>query len=194
VSLAARKTKSGEYPVIDLERKALLALFENMPAIRLVQRDGKIHLLPLATELRKRERLTRLKDKVLSDKPLDVGGTSYGAGVLAHALDDGLNESGVATHQRFANEISPELLQHALTFRLRDPIKQWSLLRRCKNLHLMKLPASTSRALAFEAGLPCPGASSAGGARRKTSKAEEHPKVGHLVVAALVIISKQTQP
>lgn len=189
--VSRKETKSGEYPVIDLESKALLALFENMPAIRLVQRDGEIHLLPLATELRKRERLTRLKDKVLSDKPLDMGGTSYGAGLLAHALDEGLKESGLATHQRFANEIRPELLQHASTFQtswsektmvVAAPMQEFAFDEAARK-HM-------PRTEVWEAGLPCSGASSSGRARRKTSKAEEHPEVGHLVVPALVMIAK----
>jgi DNA (cytosine-5)-methyltransferase 1 len=42
----------------------------------------------------------------------------------------------------------------------------------------------------MEAGLPCSGASVAGRAKRGTPKPEDHPEVGHLVVAALVIIAK----
>lgn len=42
----------------------------------------------------------------------------------------------------------------------------------------------------MEAGLPCSGASTAGRAKRKTALPEDHPEVGHLVVAALVILAK----
>jgi DNA (cytosine-5)-methyltransferase 1 len=42
----------------------------------------------------------------------------------------------------------------------------------------------------MEAGLPCSGASVSGRARRGTKLAEDHPHVGHLVVAALMILAK----
>ncbi|MCF6783744.1 hypothetical protein [Stutzerimonas stutzeri] len=45
-------------PVIDINSKELLALFDGMSSIRLVQRKGEIYLLPLASEIRKKERLT----------------------------------------------------------------------------------------------------------------------------------------
>lgn len=42
----------------------------------------------------------------------------------------------------------------------------------------------------LELGLPCSGASTAGRAKKGTSMPEEHEHVGHLVVAAMVILSK----
>jgi len=45
----------------------------------------------------------------------------------------------------------------------------------------------------LEMGLPCSGASRAGASKRGLSKMEDHPEVGHLVFAALVILNK-TQP
>lgn len=182
--------QGNENPIIDIESKELLALFDGMSSIRLVQRQGEIYLLPLATELRKKERLTRLKTKMQTNQPLDVGSLSHGGGLLADAVHTGLDQAGVKSHNRMANEIRPELLNHSArgtnwtdnTLAIGAPMQELAFddaaMRHVPRLDVM------------EAGLPCSGASTAGRARRGTSHPEQHPEVGHLVVAALVILAR----
>lgn len=182
--------KGGANPVIDLESRELLALFDGMAAIRVVQREGEIYLLPLATEIRKKERLSRLKQKVLAGLPLETGSLSHGGGLLANAVHEGLQQAGLATNKRMANEIRTELLNHA------SQSPDWSSSTLPVGAPMQELAFDESamrhvpRLDVMEAGLPCSGASVAGRAKRGTAVPEDHPLVGHLVVAALVILAK----
>lgn len=183
--------KGNRNPVIDLNSRDLLALFDGMSAIRLVQREGEIYLLPLASEIRKKERLSRLKAKVLAGEPLSVGSLSHGAGLLSHAMHEGLKQAGIESKTRFANEIRQELLEHSArthdhwapdTITLAAPMQELAF----DEAAMRHLP----RTEIMEMGLPCSGASVAGRAKRGTAKPEDHPHVGHLVVAALIILAK----
>lgn len=177
-------------PVIDINSQELLALFDGMSAVRLVQRKGEIYLLPLATEIRKKERLNRLKAKVRAGQPLDVGSLSHGGGLLSHAVHEGLKQSGLESRNRVANEIRSELLDHAShgsnwseeTLPIAAPMQELAF----DSAAMQHMP----RLDVMEMGLPCSGASVAGRAKRRTSHPEAHPEVGHLVVAALVILAK----
>lgn len=190
--VVSKKSKNDrDLPVIDINSKELLALFDGMSSIRLVQREGEIYLLPLATELRKKERMTRLKKKLENGEPLDIGSLSHGGGVLTHAIHEGLKAGGIESRLAFANEIRGELLDHAATHNdawsqdtmpLAAPMQELAFDEKA----MSKIP----RTEGMEMGLPCSGASAAGRAKRGTSKPEDHPEVGHLAVAALVILAK----
>lgn len=178
-------------PVIDLNSSQLLALFDGMSSIRLVQREGEIYLLPLASEIRKKERLSRIKNKVQSGEPLTVGSLSHGAGLLSHAVHEGLKQAGLESRTQFANEIRPELLEHSArthehwtpqTIALAAPMQELAF----DDAAMRHIP----RTDVMEMGLPCSGASKAGRAKRGTAQPEDHPLVGHLVVAALIILAK----
>lgn len=182
--------RHGEVPIIDINSKQLLALFEGMSAVRLVQRKGEIYLLPLATEIRKKERLNRLQHKIKNGIPLEIGSLSHGIGLLAKAVHDGFNKAGLMTQKGFVNEIRPELLEHAshapewteTTVPIAAPMQELAF----DEAAMRNLPRQDG----FELGLPCSGASVSGRARRGTAVPEEHPEVGHLVVAALMILAK----
>ncbi|WP_326430375.1 DNA cytosine methyltransferase (plasmid) [Stutzerimonas frequens] len=178
-------------PVIDLNSVDLLALFDGMSSIRLVQRKGEIYLLPLASEIRKKERLSRLRRKVKSGEPLAVGSLSHGGGLLSHAVHEGLRQAGLESTTAFANEIRPELLEHSArthehwtddTIALAAPMQELAF----DEAAMRHIP----RTEVMEMGLPCSGASIAGRAKRGTAKPEDHPHVGHLVVAALMILAR----
>ena len=113
--VVSRKThRSGhEVPVIDINSRELLALFEGMDAVRLMQREGKIYLSPLASEIKKKSRLNRLKRKVEQNEPLTMGSLSHGAGLLSRAIQNGLAKAGLSTEHGLTNEIRPELLEHS---------------------------------------------------------------------------------
>ena len=178
-------------PIIDINSKALLAIFDGMAAIRVVVKKDEIYLLPLASEIKKRERFTRLREKLENGDPLAIGSLSHGGGVLTHAIHAGLGQAGIGSHLTFANEIRGELLEHASIHN-----EAWS-----ENTQVLSAPmqelafddrgvASIPKVDILEAGLPCSGASRSGRVKLNLAHPEAHPHVGHLVVSALVIISK----
>lgn len=178
-------------PIIDLNSKELLAIFDGMAAIRVAVREGEIYLLPLASELKKQERFKRLREKLESGEALTMGSLSHGGGILSHAIHSGLAAAGIESKLAFANEIRGELLEHA-----RVHNDAWSDATKVYAAPMQEL-AFDERGLAnipkveiLEMGLPCSGASKAGKSKRGIIHAEAHPDVGHLVVAALVIVSK----
>ena len=184
---------SGERvnPVIDLNSKSLLAVFDGMDAVRVVVKEGQIFLLPLASELKKQERFTRLRARLETGTPLSTASLSFGGGILTHALHAGLAAGGVLSNLAFANEIREELLEHAKvhndawapsTIPLAAPMQELAFDERAMS-HLPKIDV-------LEMGLPCSGASPAGKSKRALSHPEDHPEVGHLVVGALMILAK----
>lgn len=178
-------------PVIDINSKALLAIFDGMAAVRVVVKKDQIYLMPLASELKKQERFLRLRTKLENGEPVALGSLSHGGGVLSHAVHSGLQQAGISSRLAFANEIRDELLEHAAVHN-----DAWS--------HDTQILAAPMQELAFddrgvasipkvdilEMGLPCSGASRAGKSKRGLVHPEAHPHVGHLVVSALVIVSK----
>jgi DNA (cytosine-5)-methyltransferase 1 len=169
----------------------MLAIFDGMAAVRVVPKDGQIYILPLASELKKQERFQRLRSKLESGEPLLIGSLSHGGGILTHAVHEGLRRAGIESKLAFANEIRPELLEHAAesndawtdeTLPLAAPMQELAFDDRGL-AHLPKVEI-------LEAGIPCSGASRAGVAKRGLKHPEDHPEVGHLVVAALVLLNK----
>jgi DNA (cytosine-5)-methyltransferase 1 len=189
--VSAKQIGERMNPVIDLNSKELLAVFDGMSAVRVAAKDGEIYLLPLASELKKQERFKRLKEKLESGDPLTLGSLSHGGGILSHAVHSGLAAAGVKTELGFANEIRGELLEHA-----RVHNDAWSESTKVYAAPMQELAqderglSSLPRLEILEMGLPCSGASKAGKSKRGLVHAEAHPEVGHLAYAALVILSK----
>jgi DNA (cytosine-5)-methyltransferase 1 len=191
--VSGKRSKDGETmnPLIDLNSQELLAIFDGMTSVRVAVKQGEIYILPLASELKKRERFTRLKQKLESGEPLAIGSISHGGGIMAHAIHQGLSAAGHTTKLAFANEIREELLEHAQIHN-----DAWSSDTKVFAAPMQELAfdergiANIPKTEIFEAGIPCSGASKSGRAKRGLAHAESHPEVGHLVVAALVILSK----
>jgi len=154
-------------------------------------KQGKIYLLPLASELKKQERFGRLREKLEAGDPLAVGSLSHGGGILSHAIHSGLKASGVENRLAFANDIREELLEHAAVHN-----DAWDENTMVFSAPLQELAfdergvAQIPKVEIMEMGLPCSGESRAGKAKRGLSSGEAHPDVGHLVVGALVILNK----
>lgn len=178
-------------PVIDINSKALLAIFDGMAAIRVVVKKDQIYLLPLASEIKKRERFVRLRAKLENGEAIDIGSLSHGGGILTHAIHAGLKQAGIVSRLAFANEIRGELLEHAAVHN-----DAWSGDTKMLAAPMQELAfddrgvASIPKVDVLEMGLPCSGASKAGRSKRGLAHPEAHPHVGHLVVGALVIVSK----
>jgi DNA (cytosine-5)-methyltransferase 1 len=178
-------------PIIDINSKALLAMFDGMAAVRVVVKKDQIYLMPLASEVKKRERFVRLREKLQNGDLIDIGSLSHGGGILSHAIHSGLEQAGVPSRLAFANEIRGELLEHASIHN-----DAWSQDTQILATPMQELAfdnrgvASIPKVDVLEMGLPCSGASQAGKSKRGLAHPEAHPHVGHLVVAALVIVNK----
>ncbi|MDO9099696.1 MAG: DNA cytosine methyltransferase [Caldisericota bacterium] len=190
-AVSARRRQDEDLPVIDINSAELLAVFDGMDAVRVVVGKGKIFLLPLASEMRKVERINRLRTKLIEKQPLAAGSLAHGGGVLTHAIHQGLKDANIECDLTFVNELREDLLLHAMvqndawnedTAALAVPMQELAqdewLLSRLPKLDLLEM------------GLPCSGASLAGHTKKGLEKMEDHEEVGHLVYSALVVISK----
>lgn len=197
-TVSARKRGDERLPVLDINSRDLLAAFEGMHSVRVVVGEACVYLLPLASEIKKRERLNRLTHKITQGQPLATGSLAHGGGILAHAIHQGLQDAGVRSELAFANELREDLIEHACRFNdawtgggsgrtaalvvpMQEAVQDDWLMARLPQLEILEM------------GLPCSGASKAGVAKRGLQKMEDHPGVGHLVFAALTILNK-TQP
>lgn len=180
-----------EVPVIDINSKTELAEFEGCESIRVVFGEGQVFISPVASEIRRVRRLQRLRDRIASSQPLATAGVCSGGGVLSHAVHAGFKDAAVTTRVALFNELREELVDQAQAHN--DALTRDTVLL---NLPLQELAfddALTKRlgeVDVVELGLPCSGASLAGRAKRSLGIPEEHPDVGHLVVAALALLAK----
>lgn len=111
--VVSRKSRGTEHlPVIDINSSKDLCVFEGQEAVRVVIMDREIHILPIASEAKRQDRLARLSSNVEAGTLISAG-ISFGGGVLDHAAHAGLKEAGLATRLAFANEIDESLLRHA---------------------------------------------------------------------------------
>ena len=189
--VSGKKVGDRNNPIIDINSKELLAMFDGMAAIRIVVKKDQIYLMPLASEVKKRERFVRLREKLENGDELTIGSLSHGGGILSHAIHSGLKIAGIDSRLAFANEIRGELLEHASIHN-----DAWSEDTQILATPMQELAfddrgvASIPKVEILEMGLPCSGASRAGRSKRGLVHPEAHPDVGHLVVSALVIVSK----
>ena len=189
--VSSRTRADREIPIIDINSGELLALFNGLDHVRVIFKAGEIRILPLASELRARERVARAEEKVKSGAPFTFGSLAHGGGVMDDALEAGFKLSGVACVLAFANEIRTDLTEHAIglgrswkssTIALNGKMQEFAF-----DDYLMRKIGMID---VLSAGLPCSGASVAGRVRRKLAHAEAHPEVGHLVVAFLAIVAR----
>ncbi|MBA9841980.1 hypothetical protein D7S97_33820 [Burkholderia contaminans] len=105
-----------EVPVIDIQNESLLGIFVRMglAAVRIVVQMRRIFVLPVASEVRAKERVDRLREKLKGDEPLLMGSFSSGIGILDRAAHTGLAEAGIRTRLAIANEIREDCMEHAL--------------------------------------------------------------------------------
>lgn len=182
------------YPVIDINSAELLKMFDGMDAVRMIVRKGEVVFVPMASEMKKRERYQRIAKKLANNEPLHVASAFHGAGLLSRAIHDGFARQGVKAEAVFLNEIREDLIEHAATHN--SAVSASTLLIGAPSQELVQdewMMSQMPRVDVLEMGIPCSGASVAGRAKRNLEKPEDHPEVGHLCFAALVIVMK-TQP
>lgn len=188
----SQKERNGKtIPVIDINSKLILQVFEGMNCVRVIMRTNEIHIIPEVVEVKKTERLNRLDAKIQSGQPLTIGSISHGGGILSHALHKGLGQAGFNTKLSFANDIRDDLLEQASLVN-----DAWSsdTVRVNAPMQSLVLDSWMMSKLGFvdvlEMGIPCSGASVAGRSKNGTSMAEQHEEVGHLIAPAIQLIGQ----
>ena len=177
--------------VIDVNSRRLLAALSVFRTLRIVVlRLGELLVTPTASEERRLERIAGALSRLLAGDTLAAGSVCHGGGILSHAAHQGLAEAGVDCSLAWANEIRPELIDHASgvnecwepdTIGLAAPLQELAFDRQA----LARLPCVD----VLEAGLACSGASASGRAKRHLAAPEAHPEVGHLVAGFLALVA-----
>ena len=190
--MVSHKHRHGKtIPVVDINSAEILGIFAGFERIRVIAMDGVIHILPLATDKRVKDRLDRLREELANDKPLSTGDVSHGGGILAHALHEGLAEAGISSEMLFANDIREDLLEHASehnpawtekTTMLAAPMQELAF----DEWAISRLPSCSF----FHGGIPCQGASLSGRSKNAIPCPEAHEDVGHLVAAFLTLVGR----
>lgn len=189
--VSGKKKGDHQIPIIDLNSKELLSIFDGIESVRVLVQDGKISILPVASEQRAKERLEIIKAKIDAGLPIATGALSAGIGVLDHAIHAGLSQAGINSTLVLSNEIREDCQNQAVAYNdaytastvlLNGPLQEIAFDQYVMN-HLPQVDF-------LIAGLPCSGASSAGATKLGLAMPENHPAVGHLIVAFLAVIGK----
>lgn len=187
--VSVKMRKDRQIPVIDINNNELLEMFDGLETVRVIYQSCKIYILPLASELRKRERIERAKQLMISGQPLAVGSFAHGMGVMDDAVAEGFRQGGITTKLKFANEIRFDLIDHCMTIKRtfdKDTIALHGKIQELvRDEYVMKKVGCVDL---LTAGIPCSAASVAGRAKTKTSRPEQHLEVGHLVVPVVEMI------
>lgn len=177
-------------PVIDLNSANMLAMFDGLQSLRVIYDDNVVHIMPLATEARKAERIARAKAKLATGEPLAIGSVSTGVGALMLATHKGLEEGGVPSKLAFAVEIESDYIEQC---ERANPAWASDAIMVAAPMQEVAFDAWAIRRLpvcdVLEAGLPCTAASLAGRAKKGLKLPEQDPNVGHLVVGFLAIVA-----
>lgn len=203
-TVSGRDSRDGSRrtPLIDINNDDVLKVFEGMDAVRMIVAPGRIFFLPLASEMKRVDRLTRLAENV-AKMELTLGSAFTGGGTMLHAIKAGLQKAGFKANTAFVSEIREDLADHLVTHN--DAVGRAALL----NAPLQELVqddammASLPKVDGLEMGIPCSAASPAGMSKKKGDRkargedltdapqlAEMHEQVGHLVFASLALINR----
>lgn len=189
--LVSQKEKNGKtFPVIDINSTQALGMFDGLEAVRIVLENNTIHILPIASEVKRVERLKRLKAN-LGNGVVTTASLSFGGGILDHAAHTGLKDSGIEATLAMANEIDESLMNHAIAHN--EVWKEKTIGIAAPMQELVQDDAAMQRLPKVDimaCGLPCSGASMAGKSKRKIEFMEQHPVVGHLIASAIMVINR----
>jgi DNA (cytosine-5)-methyltransferase 1 len=196
--VSGRIRNDKQVPIIDINNDEIGKLFEGMTRLRVIFQEGKIVILPLASEIRAKARLDRARARIAAGYPLKMGSFAHGGGVLTHALEAGFAEMGIATKLMVANEFREDLIDHVMehnsawsadTISLCGPMQEFAY-----DANVMQMVAThigdDGELDVLEAGIPCSGASLPGRAKRGLVHAEAHPEVGHLIAPFIALLAR----
>lgn len=190
--VVSRKVKADrERPVIDINSAEALAVFEGMSEVRVLLGQNEIWILPLAVEVKKVERLSRLAGE-LAEGRISVGAVAHGVGVMSNALHVGIKDEGLRPALRWAIEIEEDALDQAMSTNSAWSQDTIAIAMPLQHVALADdfLVGSLPRVSILEAGLPCTAASVAGRAKKHLAQAEDDGKAGHLVAAFIALIGR----
>ena len=158
--VSSRTRFDKEIPIIDINSAELLSMFDGLEHVRVIFKEGEIHILPLASEVRARERVARVEDKLITGAPLRFGSLAHGGGVMDDALEAGFSDAGVSTELGFANEIRSDLTEHAISLERSFTPSTIALNGKMQELAFDDYVMSKlGKVDILSAGLPCSGAS-----------------------------------
>lgn len=189
--MVSRRTRgSRDLPVVDIANAKLLESFKGVESLKVVFSDGSVRITPTASELRRIERETRLRERIERGLPLRTGSVSTGLGVLALAMHDGLAASGIQSDLHFSVEIDERYQEHCAQA---NPTWTDATLAVCAPMQEIAFDADSLRSLPaveiLEAGIPCTAHSAAGRAKKALSMPEDDETAGHLVAGFLAIVA-----
>jgi DNA (cytosine-5)-methyltransferase 1 len=184
------KQKNGQdLPVIDLNSKAVLDIFEDCECVRVMFYENEIVLLPVASDEAKMESKNRIAAKIANGEPLSSGSVCHGGGILTHAVHAGLSKAGLSVKTSFVIEMREDLV--AQSQRVNSAIDRDTMIFEAPLQEIAyDFHQNIPKVDILEMGLPCSGASLAGRAKHGTDMAEAHPLVGWLVAPALTILAR----
>jgi len=190
--IVSKKTKGDkEFPVIDLNSQQLLSIFDGLDSVRVVIQQNRICILPIASELRARRRLHRLRDRVQKHEPLEFASAASGIGILDMAAHEGFALAGLETKLKLAVEIRDDCMEHAAevnpvysaeTVTVTMPMQEFAF----DNWAVSQVGEHDVLCI----GVPCSGASIAGRSKRGLEHPESHPDVGHMIVPVLALVAR----
>jgi DNA (cytosine-5)-methyltransferase 1 len=177
-------------PVVDLNSTDALRDLSNESVVRLVIREDGVYVLPLASEVAKRERIERLQAK-LEQGEVSTASLAHGGGVLTNAAHLGIQDAGLQPKLAMLCEIEENYALQSMAYNPSVSSDTFAAVMPMQELAMDSYAMSQlPKVELLEMGLPCSGASVAGVSKRKLSMMEDHPEVGHLVHAALCLIQK----
>lgn len=190
-TVSSKDVRGKAIPIIDINSKDALSVFEGLEELRVVLMDNEILILPKASDIKLKERTERLLNKLRTGEPLAIGALAFGGGILDHAMHTGFTDSGVASYLAFANEIREDLVEHAAQVNPTFTKKTVPLVAALQEIAWDEAAMSrVPKVDGLYAGIPCSGASVSGRAKRGLALPEEHPLVGHLIAPAIAFIAK----
>ncbi len=188
--VSRRERHSRTMPIIDIAGEALEnALGAGIERAQVSIYRGRIEVDVHPDDKAARERLDRLRTRVREGDAVVTGSLAHGGGILDHAIHSGLRTAGVRSRMAFAVEMDPATIDAAA---MNNPV--WDEGTTLYEAPFQEVPPETLPVVdVLIAGIPCVGASKAGKAKNRISRAESHPTAGGLVVPLLQVV-KATQP
>lgn len=172
-------------PVIDICNGEILKLFGSAATrVKVEISTGCVVVTIHPLDAAQHDRVQRLKTKLESGLPLEVGSIAHGGGVLDNALHAGFARSGINTHLAWAIEIEGDYLAASMANNevfCADTVAIHGAMEEVDFAALGSVDC-------IHAGIPCTGASVAGRSKNKLKAAEHHETAGVLFYSLLAII------
>jgi DNA (cytosine-5)-methyltransferase 1 len=173
-------------PVLDISSDAVDDIARTWERARVDYSSGCVVVRVHRDHVAEATREARLRERLQSQRPLEIVSLCTGIGALDHAIVNGLCAEGVKAAVTFAVEREERTLSAAMANNEVFASNATTVCGRLEDLEPQLLP----RADVLIAGLPCTGASLAGRAARHGEAPEEHEEAGILFVHFLDAIAR----